>query len=101
MRSSTARNLTEKPIADDRITARIPHANRVLIERAAAIYGATLNQFVVQSALDRAGEILQREEILRLTEKDARTFLDALENPPAPASALIEAMQAHSRLVKC
>jgi uncharacterized protein (DUF1778 family) len=101
MRSSTARNLPEKPIADDRITARIPHANRVLIERAAAIYGASLNQFVVQSALDRAGEILQREEMLRLTENDARKFLDALENPPPPSAALIEALQAHNRLVKC
>jgi len=101
MRSSTVRKVPDKPIADDRITARIPRANRVLIERAAAIYGATLNQFIVQSALDRAGEILQREELLRLTERDARTFLDALENPPEPSAALIGALQAHSLLVKC
>jgi uncharacterized protein (DUF1778 family) len=101
MQPSTARKTSDKPVADDRITARIPHANRVLIERAAAIYGATLNQFIVQSALDRASEILQREEVLRLTERDARTFFDALENPPPPAEKLIEALQAHSRLVKC
>jgi len=101
MQSSTARKTQEKPLADDRITARIPHANRMLIERAAAIYGATLNQFIVQSALDRAGEILQREEILRLTERDARTFLAALENPPTPAEKLEEALQSHSILVKC
>lgn len=101
MQSSTVRKMPEKPVADDRITARIPHANRVLIERAAAIYGATLNQFVVQSALDRAGEILQREEMLRLTEHDARTFLAALENPPEPSAALVKALQSHKRLVKC
>jgi uncharacterized protein (DUF1778 family) len=101
MRTSTICKPNEKPVADDRITARIPHANRMLIERAAAIYGATLNQFIVQSALDRAGEILQREETLRLSERDARTFLDALENPPAPVDKLVEALQAHSRLVKC
>jgi uncharacterized protein (DUF1778 family) len=101
MRSSTARNFPEKLIADDRVTARIPHANRLLIERAAAIYGATINQFIVQSALDRAGEILQREELLRLTERDSKTFLDALENPPIPSAALVEALQAHNRLVKC
>lgn len=101
MRSSTVRKVPDKPISDDRITARIPHANRVLIERAAAIYGATLNQFIVQSALDRAGEILQREELLRLTERDARMFLDALETPPEPSVALVEALQNHSLLVKC
>ena len=101
MRSSTARKTSGKPIADDRVTARIPHANRLLIERAAAIYGATINQFIVQSALDRAGEILQREELLRLSERDSRTFLDALENPPEPTAALVAALQAHGRLVKC
>lgn len=99
----TARNLrtSTKPVADDRITARIPHANRLIIERAAAVYGATLNQFIVQTALDRAGEILEREEVLRLSARDSQTFLAALENSPEPSAKLIEAMKAHSRLVKC
>lgn len=101
MRSSIARKAPGKPAADDRVTARIPHANRLIIERAAAVYGATINQFIVQSALDRAGEILQREELLRLSERDSKTFLDALENPPAPAAALVDALEAHGRLVKC
>lgn len=90
-----------KSVADDRITARIPHANRLIIEQAAAVYGATLNQFIVQTALDRAGEILEREEVLRLSARDSQTFLTALENPPEPPAKLIEAMKTHSRLVKC
>jgi uncharacterized protein (DUF1778 family) len=101
MQTAISRKTSANPAADDRITARIPHANRVLIERAAAAYGATLNQFIVQSALDRAGEILQREEILRLSERDSRTFLDALDNPPEPSSKLLEALQNHSRLIAC
>ena len=101
MRSSSARKAPAKPVADDRVTARIPHANRLIIERAAAVYGATINQFIVQSALDRAGEILQREELLRLSERDSKTFLDALENPPPPSAALVDALEAHARLVKC
>ena len=98
--AKTLRTAT-KPVADDRITARIPRANRLIIERAAAVYGATLNQFIVQTALDRAGEILEREEVLRLSERDSQTFLAALENPPEPAAKFIQAMEAHSRLVKC
>jgi len=92
---------SSRPVSDDRITARMPHANRLLIERAAAVYGATLNQFIVQTALDRAGEILEREGVLHLSERDSRTFLAALETSPEPAQKLTEALQAHSRLVKC
>lgn len=91
---------TTKAINDDRVTARIPHANRLIIERAAAVYGATLNQFIVQSALDRAGEILEKEEMLQLSARDALAFINALENPPAPSEKLVEALQAHKRFVK-
>lgn len=101
MQATTTLKTRRKPVADDRVTARIPHANRLLIERAAAVYGATLNQFIVQSALDRAGEILEREETLRLSERDALNFLNALENPPAPSDKLIAALKAHNQLVKC
>ena len=88
-------------VSDDRIVARIPRSNRVIIEKAAAVYGATVNQFIVQTALDRATEILQREAVLKLSEKDARLFLDALDNPPPPNRKLVEAMHQHERLVKC
>lgn len=101
MQPSASSKKAEKPAADDRITARIPRANRLLLERAAAIYGATLNQFIVQSALDRAGEILRQEETLLLSERDARAFLKALDNPPPPSDNLVQALKAHSDLVKC
>lgn len=87
--------------ADTRIVTRLPKANRAFIERAAAVYGATINQFVVQSAMDRAGEILRQTEQLRLSARDTKIFLDALERPPAPAKALVKALKAHDSLVKC
>lgn len=92
---------TKKQASDDRIVSRIPRSNRVIIEKAAAVYGATINQFIVQTALDRANEILEREELLRLSEQDAQLFLDALDKPPLPNNKLIEAMNQHGRLVKC
>lgn len=101
MQTATTRKTSRKPVADDRVTARIPRANRLTIERAAAVYGATLNQFIVQSALDRADRILEREETLRLSERDSIAFLNALENPPIPSDNLIAALKAHSQLVKC
>jgi uncharacterized protein (DUF1778 family) len=101
MQTAKAPKTVAKQVSDDRITARLPHSKRVIIERAAAVYGATVNQFLVQTALDRAGEILEREEVLRLSERDARTFLSALENPPEPSQKLIDALKAHNHLVTC
>lgn len=92
---------TKREISDDRIVSRIPRSNRLIIEKAAAVYGATLNQFIVQTALDRASEIMEREEMLRLSGQDAQLFLDALDKPPLPDKNLIEAMKQHARLVKC
>lgn len=91
----------KREVSDDRIVSRIPRSNRVIIEKAAAVYGATVNQFIVQTALDRATQILEREELLRLSEKDAQVFLEAIDNPPLPSNRLIEAMREHGRLVKC
>jgi uncharacterized protein (DUF1778 family) len=101
MQTAKVQKSISKRVSDDRITARLPHANRVIIERAAAMYGATVNQFIVQTALDRAGEILERAEMLRLSERDARAFLAALENPPEPSQKLIDALKAHNLLVTC
>jgi len=96
MQSAKAQESPVKPVADDHITAIIPNAKRTINERAAAVYGATLNQFIVQSALDRAGQILEREETMRLSERDSRTFLAALDSPPDPSQKLIEVLKAHS-----
>jgi len=101
MQTAKVQKTSSKQVSDDRITARLPRAKRVIIERAAAVYGATVNQFIVQTALDRAGEILEREELLRLSERDAKIFLATLENPPEPSQKLIDALKTHSRLVKC
>lgn len=101
MKTAQCRKIASNSVADDRITARIPHAKRAIIERAAAVYGATLNQFIIQTALDRASEILEREEVLSLSEKDSRTFLAALETPPVSTSVLMEALKKHDKLVRC
>jgi uncharacterized protein (DUF1778 family) len=89
----------EHEIANDRITARVPQSTRLIIERAAAIYGATINQFIVQAAVERANEVLHCTESITLSARDAKTFLNALANPPLPNENLLDAVGVHSRLV--
>ena len=95
-----AARVKEHESANDRITARVPHATRSVIERAAAIYGTTINQFIVQAAVERANEVLQSTEAINLSARDATIFLNALAKPPRPNEILLEAVCTHARLVE-
>lgn len=77
---------------EDRITARVPaHIKDKLIE-AADIEGATLNQFLVQAALERALATIERERVLKLSYDDAQAFFEAVENPPEPNHRVSDAV---------
>ncbi len=46
--------------------------------------GTSLNQFLIQSALEKAENIIEKDKIIHLSHKDAEVFFNALENPPEP-----------------
>jgi hypothetical protein len=49
-----------------RMTARVSENIRATLEQAAELLGATVNQFVVQTAYQEAQRILERESVIRL-----------------------------------
>ncbi|MEX1350834.1 MAG: DUF1778 domain-containing protein, partial [Desulfobacterales bacterium] len=78
-----------------RVSARIPiHAYQTLI-RAAEISGATLNQFLVQAAIEKAQMIIEKNQTINLSVKSANIFFSDMENPPKPGKKLKEAMKAY------
>lgn len=81
----------------DRVSARVPRESRELLERAAALSGATLNQFVVQAALKEAQALVARAQSIALTAADADVFFNALEKPRAPTARLKKAAAAYRR----
>lgn len=81
----------------ERISSRMPKPVRKTLEEAAALSGATLNQFVVQAALKEAHAVLERERVVRLSRRDADVFFKALENPPKPNALLRKAVAAYRR----
>ncbi len=85
---------------DNRITARISPAVRERLESAAALSGATLNQFVVQAALKEANKILEEERAIVLSERDADMVFGLLENPPMPNVRLQEAAIRHKAFLR-
>ena len=76
----------------DRISARVPHEVYETLMYAADLTGATVNQFLVQSAIKEAQSVIEREQIVRLSRRDCEQLLDLLENPPKPNTRFEAAM---------
>ena len=76
------------PVKFARLEARVSPEQKALMQRAAALQGETLTQFVVHSA-QRAAELsIQEHTTLFLTPLETRRFVEALLDPPAPNAAL-------------
>lgn len=88
-------NLT--PEERGRITARVPQKVQDILQQAADLQGATLNQFVVQAALIEARRVIERDRVIQLTSNDAAFLLDLLEKPPAPNARLRKAIQDYKK----
>ena len=83
-----------------RITARVSDNVRVTLEQAAELLGATVNQFVVQTAYQEAQRVIERESVIRLSQKDARKVLSLLDNSPKPNKRLKDAVRVFKGTVR-
>ncbi len=80
-----------------RITARVPQNVQDILQRAAELLGATLNQFVVQAALTEARRVIERDRVIHLSSTDAAFLMNLLEKPPAPNARLRKAFQTYKK----
>ncbi len=80
-------------VKQERIGARVPRHVYEKLNRAAELTGATVNQFLVQSALKEAQAIIEREEKIALTSQDWNWLLNLLENPHEPNPQLTSALK--------
>ena len=81
----------------DRIGARVPHEVYETLCHAAELTGATVNQFLVQSALKEAQVVIEREKVIRLSPRDWAWLLQLMENPPKPNAKLKAAMKLYEK----
>jgi len=88
----TVRETSERARVDFR-----PRADqKALFERAAALEGQTLSEFLIRSAERRARELIQEHETLRLQGEAAERFVSLLLSPPKPNARLREAASRHA-----
>ncbi|WP_070965603.1 DUF1778 domain-containing protein [Vibrio sonorensis] len=75
-----------------RITARVDADTQDLLTKAAAIAGmSSINSFVLSAAIEKAKQVIEREQALKLSQADAMLLMDALDRPATKNSKLISA----------
>ncbi|MFG5054219.1 DUF1778 domain-containing protein, partial [Vibrio cholerae] len=65
-----------------RITARVDVDTQDLLTKAAALAGmSSINSFVLNAATEKAKQVIEREQALKLSQADAVLLMEALDNP--------------------
>lgn len=65
----------------ERLEARVTAEQKNLIERAAALQGRTVTDFVLTSVQDAARRAIEEHSQLALSMRDSEAFVNALLNP--------------------
>ncbi|MDQ2079642.1 DUF1778 domain-containing protein [Xanthobacteraceae bacterium Astr-EGSB] len=73
---------------DDVIQIRASAEAKALIQRAAALRGQKLSEFMLDSARARAEETILDQRVFFLDDEAHARFLELLDNPPAPLEAV-------------
>ncbi len=81
-------NKSDKALKRDRLEARVSPEQKLLFQRAAMLRGQTLSDYVVNIVQQDAEETIHRHDLITLSARDSRIFVDALLNPTGPNDAL-------------
>ena len=76
---------------ETRLVARTSTEVQEIIQRAADYSGATLSQFLIESAIEKARNVIEQTETLHLSMAGADALFAVLENPPPANDKLLEA----------
>jgi uncharacterized protein (DUF1778 family) len=89
-----------RPRKQERLEARVTPEQKRLIERAAALRGTSVTEFVVASAQEAASNTVRDFEVLYLQDEAREVFVRALLHPPAPNAAARAAVKWYRRNVE-
>lgn len=96
MQSSSRPYTSEKA---ERLEARLSRAQKELIQHAADLLGRSLTDFVISSIQEKAKKVIREHEVITLTAKESKDFVNSLINPPLPNAALKKAAQRYNTFI--
>jgi Uncharacterized protein conserved in bacteria len=76
---------------NQRLDARVTREEKEIIETAAHLRGTSASDFVRMVTKEAALNTIREHELLTLTEKSKRVFVEALFNPPRPNDKAVAA----------
>ena len=80
-----------------RLRLRVPLERKALLQRAAALRGITLTEFVVSAAMAAAVRTIQMDESMALSSADSRAFSAAILHPMPANARLARAAQEYAK----
>jgi uncharacterized protein (DUF1778 family) len=95
---TVTRKPTSKP-ATERLEARVPLPIKSLIDRAAALEGRSITDYVIATLERHAEKVVHEHEILQLSTADSHAFARAMISPPKPNRKLRGILAAHAKAV--
>lgn len=81
----------------ERLETRVARSHKKLFERAAAMRGQSLTDFVTASLIESAINTVRMFEGLELNTADSKAFATTLLNPPKPSGRLAKAAKKYRK----
>ncbi len=88
----------QRAVRSERLEARLTAEQKRLVERAAALQGRTVTDFVLSSVQDAAQKAIETYEQITLSVRDSEAFAAALIDPAPASERLRETVERYRRL---
>lgn len=79
----------------ERLVARVSSAQEELFQRAAALQGLSLTDFVITSLQEAAQRTIREQAVMVLSAADSRAFVEGLLSPPPASDRLRETVRCY------
>jgi uncharacterized protein (DUF1778 family) len=80
-----------------RLTTRLTDHVLDRLQVASDLVGATLNQFVVQAALEKADKVIENEASIVLSRRESLRLIELMESPPPRNEKFLQAQAKYLR----
>ena len=84
--------------AGKRLTIRMTDHAQEELQVAADLVGATMNQFIVQAALEKAENTIASESTMTLSHRESLRLLEMMDNPPPRNEKFLQAQERYQRI---
>jgi len=88
-----------KNTKSENIHFRVSPDEKEIIEKAVVVSGQSLTDFATRSLLNSANEVLEREYMTTLSNRDRDRLLAILDSDGEPSEALRQAAEIHNQLI--